>query len=397
MKRIVVIIVLIFLCSSNIIASPIKLSSKSRISVITADPGQEELYTAFGHSAIRVFDPENQIDYAFNYGVFDFEQPNFYLNFTKGHLNYMLGVSDFKRWVYQYEYYNRTVFEQELDLSQEQKQAIVDFLTNNALPENKFYLYDYFYDNCASRVWNVFENVFKEDLIFDEKYVETGHTFRTFVDSLTLQQPWGDFGIDLCLGLPIDKYASAHEYMFLPEFVRRSLEKATLKGENGFKPIVKKSTVYFQSQPKNSFVEGQLFTPNLVFWSLLVVVVIITFLGYRKNKIRRGIDVTLFGIFGLIGVFLFALWVATDHKAASNNMNLLWAIPLHLPVAILLLKKKKPSFLKPYFLFTAVLMVLLVILWKWIPQGYNAAFMPIALTLGVRAFYEYYWMKKQRI
>ena len=189
----------------------------------------------------------------------------------------------------------------------------------------------------------------KKDLIFDENYVKTGHTFRTFVDSLTLQQPWGDFGIDLCLGLPIDKHASAHEYMFLPEFVRRSLEKATLKGENGFKPIVKKSTVYFQAQPKNSFVEGQIFTPNLVFWSLFVLVAIITFLGYRKNKIRRGIDVTLFGIFGLIGIFLFVLWVATDHKAASNNMNLLWAISASLTRSYFVVEKKQANFFEALF------------------------------------------------
>ena len=364
----------------------IRLSSQSQISIITADPGQEALFTVFGHSAIRVVDPTNQIDYAFNYGVFDFDQPNFYLNFAKGYLNYMLAQQQAERFVYQYVYYNRSVHEQFLDLSLTQKQAMYDFLMNNAQPENRYYLYDYFYDNCATRVRDVFETVLGEGLQFDPEYLTARDSFRSLVDSLTKEQPWGDFGIDLCLGLPMDKKISSYEYMFLPEYIRQAFSKATIKDvDSSTKPVVQKSRVIYQSTPSED--TTPFLTPKLVFWTLFLIVLILTYTGYRNQREFKGFDVIWFSLLGFLGVFLFALWFATDHGAAAWNLNLLWAIPLHLPAAFLLLNKQKPNILRFYFLGAMALMVMLLVTWPWNPQGYNAAFFPIALISLVRSGY----------
>ncbi|MDN5204471.1 DUF4105 domain-containing protein [Fulvivirgaceae bacterium BMA10] len=393
--RKVLLISFLILFSSLVKAQPgsVQLSSQAEISVITVDPGQEALFTVFGHSAFRVYDPVNRFDLAYNYGIFSFNQPNFYLNFAKGYLNYMLGVYDFQLFADQYEPYHRSIYEQVLDLDQEQKQRLFDFLQNNALPENRFYYYDYFYDNCATKIKDVLKEVLGDNIQFHGGYVTDDRSFRHMVDDLTVYKPWGDFGIDVCLGLPMDKIMNPEEYMFLPEYIFKGMESATLASGNGSKPLVKASTQYLDGG-EPIIPNVNLFTPNVVFWSLCIAIGIVSFLGYRKQKIIYTIDVIIFGIIGLLGLFLLLLWIATDHKAAANNLNLLWAIPFHFPIAIMLLKKNKHQFLKQYFFITTCLMLTLLVGWSLIPQGYNVAFFPIILMLGIRAWYLYFNLNK---
>ena len=385
MKRQFFLLVAILLVNLESFAA-LPLSPRAEISVITCEPGEEALFTVFGHSAIRVNDPLNNMDVAFNYGVFDFDQPNFYLNFAKGFLNYQLGVSDFSRFAYNYQYFDRTIYEQVLDLDSLQKQALFDFLANNAKPENKFYYYDYFYDNCATKIRDVLDVAMSGALQWDENYVKTGESFRDKVTYLTRNKKWGGFGIDLGLGLPMDKKMSAMEYMFLPEYVRDAVAKATLQTSTGTKPLVKQSKTFYQSQGKIE-AKDTFFTPNVVFWSLFALILVATILGYIRKKYAKWLDIILFGVIGFVGVFLAVLWFATDHGAAARNMNLLWAIPTHFIAAIYLVKKNKPQWLSTYFLITAGLMVLLMIAWKFLPQVYNPAFFPIVLTLGLRAWW----------
>ena len=202
--------ILVLLYSSQLSAQQIvTLSEQAEISVITCGPSQRELYTAFGHSAFRVNDPANGIDLAYNYGVFNFNQPNFYLNFARGYLYYRLGVEEFQDFVYPYMHFNRSVREQVLDLSREQKQKVFQFLQINARPENQQYRYDYFYNNCATKIRDVIVEALGEDAVqFDGSYVTTDYTIRELTDLYLKEQPWGDLGIDICLGLPMDKKAT---------------------------------------------------------------------------------------------------------------------------------------------------------------------------------------------
>ena len=142
----------------------IKLSDQAQISIITCGPTQAELYSAFGHTAIRVYDSLQGIDDAYTYGMFSFNQPNFYLNFARGSSFYILGVQSYPDFRYTSIYYNRSVHEQKLNLSSEQKQKIFDFLQWNAQTENRSYRYDYFYDNCATRVRDAFKKALKEEV-----------------------------------------------------------------------------------------------------------------------------------------------------------------------------------------------------------------------------------------
>ena len=146
------------------------LSENAQISLITGSPGNQ-LYANFGHSAVRVYDPQANIDWVYNYGTFDFNAPGFYTNFLKGKLNYYLSVYDFQHMIKTYQYYNQSLYEQVLNLNQEEKIKIFQFLNNNYLPENRYYLYDFFFDNCSSRIRDIFETELNNKLTFTDQHI----------------------------------------------------------------------------------------------------------------------------------------------------------------------------------------------------------------------------------
>lgn len=381
---------LLFICSLTF--GQVTLSEKAQISVITCGPWQGELYSAFGHSAFRVHDPVHGIDEAYNYGVFDFDQPNFYLNFARGYLYYKLGVYDYKRFEYYYIYHNRYVHEQVLNLSVNQKQRLYDYLTWNALPENENYRYDYFYNNCATKMRDVVKEVFKDSILFDGSYIKTDYTIRELTDLYLTYQPWGDLGIDICLGLPMDKKAAAEEYMFLPDYVESSFAHATIKDGCETKPLVAKLNSVYESTPE-TFSKG-LFQPLNVFSVLFLIAMIISYRDLKRQRVTQIFDITLFTVLGMIGLLLLFLWTATDHKAAAGNMNLLWALPTHLVAVIAFIRQ--PKWLSTYFLLVAIISVTLILCWAILPQKLHYALIPVVLTIAMRATIQF-WIRKKTL
>lgn len=389
MKRFVLLLFLLPI----LVKGQIQLSNDAQIHVLTCGPYQGEVYSAFGHSAIRVYDPSQGIDLLYNYGIFDFDQPNFYLNFARGYLNYKLGVTTYNRFRDYYIYYNRFIHEQVLNLDSAQKQKYFDFLQWNAKPENQFYYYDYFYDNCATRVRDGLITVFGDDIKFDGSYITTDYTIRDLTDLYLDQQPWGDLGIDLGLGLPMDKKATPSMYMFLPDYLEQGFNHATIKQNGKEVPLVKKTLQTYESKPEPH--QGSLITPMIAFSTLFIIVAVITFLGFKKGKHIKSIDVVLFSVIGLLGWFLLLLWTATDHNAAARNMNLLWAVPLNFPFGLFILKKKIPTYLIKYFQSIFVLAVLLLITWAFLPQDLHNSLIPITAMLGMRAWFVSRNLKKR--
>lgn len=370
----------------------LKLSPEADIHVITCGPYQGEVYSAFGHSAIRVKDPVKGYDILYNYGVFDFDQPNFYLKFARGHLYYMLGVTDYRRFRDVYIYYNRYIHEQVLNLTADQEQKLFDFLQWNALPENQYYMYDYFYDNCATRVRDAVITTFGDSVEFDGSYIDTNYTIRDLTDLYLVQQPWGDLGIDLCLGLPMDKEATPFMYMFLPDYVEQGFNHATIMRDGKKVPLVKETIVTYSSVPEEN--QASLITPMIAFIVLFVAGAFLTYLGFKRNKRFVTMDAFVFSVVGVVGWLFLFLWIGTDHNAAAINFNLIWAVPFHFPVAFLLLKKKKPTFLKVYFKVIAVINVLLLLTWAILPQQLHYAMIPFVMLLALRAFYIQHYLSK---
>jgi hypothetical protein len=369
----------------------IKLSSDAKISVITCGPHQGELYSAFGHSAFRVYDPAQSIDDAYNYGIFDFNQPHFYLNFAKGYLYYKLGVHDYQAFKNYYIYKNRYIHEQVLNLTPDQTQKLFDYLQWNALPENENYRYDYFYNNCATKMRDVILEVFGKDVNFDGSYIKTDYTIRKLTDIYLVHQPWGDLGIDIGLGLPMDKKATPLEYMFLPDYVESGFDHATIN-QNGNKiPIVKEAIRVYDARPEEP--EQGMPHPLYVFSFVALIAVVLSVLDFKNRKLSNWFDVILFGTAGAIGLLLCFLWFFTDHKAAANNLNILWALPTHVIAVLTFIKQ--PKWLDKYFIVTAAIGCVLLISWPLLPQKLHYSLVPIVLALTVRGFTQYRLRQKR--
>jgi hypothetical protein len=359
-------------------SQPDTLSANAEISVLTLGPYQGELYSAFGHSAMRVSDPNQNFDYVFNWGVFDFDQPNFYLNFARGRNYYMLAAHPSDLFIDHYISRNRYIHEQKLNLNTEQKHKLFKYLLWNVQPENRTYRYDYFYDNCATRIRDVMVKAFGDSVKFDDSYIQTNYTIRDLTEIYLKHQPWGDLGIDICLGLPMDKKASPYEYMFLPDYIESSFDHASINDS----PIVKEKISVYESRDEDY--PRSLFHPLNVFILFGIAALLISYFDFKRKKLSAWFDAALFGITGAVGLLLLLLWVATDHKAAANNFNLLWALPTHLIAVIAFYKKA--AWLKKYFLVTSLICVLTLVLWPVLPQKLNYFLIPFVLTLGIRAF-----------
>ncbi|MBC5994095.1 Lnb N-terminal periplasmic domain-containing protein [Pontibacter cellulosilyticus] len=373
----------------------VQITPDAKISLITCSSG-DDLYAVFGHSAVRVQDPTLGMDVIFNYGTFDFNEPNFYLKFARGKLNYKLSAAHFSDFVYSYAQDNRSVFEQELNLTPEQKQKYWLFLTNNYLPANRFYLYDFFFDNCATRIRDGLEATFPDQIKYNIDHLDKDYSFRNLIDLYLPPQPWGDFGIDIALGARIDKEATPYEYMFLPDYLSQGFANATIEQNGQAVQLTGKPVTVFVQQPpaEQPF---SLFIPTILCWILFVVVAAVTLLNLKNNRRSRTLDFILFFAAGLLGIVMLLLWFATDHQATAYNFNLLWAIPTHAIAAIYIGRKVVPAWAAKYMAITGLITGILTISWWLLPQEPHAAFIPLGLTLFLRAEYIAWFEKKKEL
>lgn len=356
----------------------IELSDSSSISLLTCSPGTE-LYSTFGHTGIRVTDFKKGMDVVFNYGTFDFNQPGFYTNFLKGEMLYMLTVDRFDDFQYMYEYEKRRVTEQKLNLTSDEKQKIFSFLYWNAQPENREYRYDFFWDNCSTRPRDVFEKALGKKLQYTYEGFDTNLTMRQTLKPYVAQMPWIDFGFDLILGLPCEIQATARYQTFLPDKLQLLFEHATVNNEPfviGHNVVV---DVPFSPQPFKGI------TPIMVTFGLLLLGIAVNVWERFKKLHWWSFDFVLFFFSGVLGTFFLCMWLFTNHYSVPENLNMLWLLPTHLPVSLLLFRASKPTWLQYYFVATFILMLLLIAGWKWNPQPYNLATLPLILLLANRS------------
>lgn len=390
----IAILFILFLFSgfSQLKAQAIPLSEEAEVIVLILEPTQVELYSAFGHSAFRVVDPANRIDMIFNYGIFDFDQPNFYLNFTKGRLYYKLGTGPYPAYKRYYFREDRTWREHTLSISQEDKQAIFDFLVNNAKPENANYYYNYCYDNCATRMRDVIDEVLGDRIEYNYSFARDSLSFRDLMDKYLEYQPWGDLGIDICLGAEIDRVANGYHYQYIPMYLEQALLSAKLKTDSTSVSVIGSSAtlnVSSEIPPAGGF------KPIHLFVVFFFIVGLITHRGLKYQANYRFIDVILFGVTGLLGCFLLFLWFGTDHLS-KYNFNLIWALPFNLIALYYLIKKGKPAWLGMYFTGFGILQVLLIVFRELLPQQIHLALVPLVLALALRSFYLAYVLKNAR-
>ncbi len=369
------------------------LAKDAEISIITIGPGKQ-LYDSFGHNAIRVSDPSNGKDLAFNYGTFDFNTPNFYIKFGQGKLPYALSVSTYDGFLRNYIAEKRWIKQQKLDLTYGEKIAIFEFLLNNAQPSNREYQYDFFLDNCATRIRDVLAVNLGSKLSYqDKQYAPFLYSFRELIQQRLHWNSWGSLGIDIALGAVIDRTANPWEHQFLPDYVFESLKSATITRNNKTSALIKKETTINNPGPRARNT-AFLLSPFFVFLVIALGIVYRTLRDSKQQKRSRWLDTVLFFVTGIVGVLLLVLWLATDHTATINNYNILWAFPVNLIFCTLLSKKTPKKWLSRYLSFLIILLILLVVHWCTGVQVFAGALLPLLIALSIRYVYVIRYLKK---
>lgn len=365
-----------------------ELSSLSKISLLTIGTA-DELYSKFGHTALRIQDPSKDMDIVFGYGGFDFEAPFFYWKFTTGKLDYSMTGNRFPNFMEAYKQENRWVYEQQLNLSQPERNELFRFLEENYRKENRNYKYDFLFDNCATKIPEVFKKVFGDRLSFDDGYLNNTSTFRDLIHETLNTNSWSAFGIDLALGSAIDRKATTWEHQFLPHYVSKQFGNTLING----KDLVTKEQLLLDTRPmekRNHFILSPLFWLSL----LMVVVIIITYFDHQRKRRSKWLDFALFLTTGIAGLLICFLWFATDHTSTKMNFNILWAFPLNIILAFILAKRKTPPiWITNYLLLLLGLIVVTIILWLTKFQIFSPWIILILLTLVCRYSYILRYLK----
>lgn len=366
-----------------------KLSPNAEISVLTIGQGPE-LYDSFGHTAVRVRDANRGIDYVFNYGLFDFDTPNFYTKFARGKLLYRLGIKPFDKFLADYIAQQRIISSQKLIQTADERQALFDFLLDNAQEENSRYLYDFLYDNCATRPANAINSIYSNDIFIDFKPVSEGLSHRDLIQKNVPWNTWGSFGMDIAIGSVTDRPVSYKEYLFLPEYTAEALQIA--EGANG--RIAAPAQILYAPESPNSYTENFISSPLVIFSLIALFILYFTYQDYKNDRGVRLLDKTLLMITGTIGVLLALLWFATEHSTTKWNYNLLWAFPFHAIAAFALRKQANKRWLYPYLKLSLILLVLLAFHWIIGIQAYPPALLPLLIGIAVRYVYLLAQVKK---
>jgi len=376
-------LVLIFF-SPNIYANELENKNRYKISILSIGEGPS-LVDAFGHTAIRVKDSELKNDVVFNFGVYDFNSPNFYSNFVKGRPEYKLGIQNYNNLTQNYIRQKRYIVEHQLNLDQNSIKIIIDLLVEKL--NDPYYIYDYFRDNCTTRAADIVidktNNKFKDNKLESESIL----SYRDLIHGKINENSWAALGIDLCLGAIIDKKINTRETFFLPENLMNYLD--LYEGD-----IIKRNIIY-SPESEISYREN-LPSPLLINLILSLIIVVITIFNFKSNKWNKSLDTLIFLISGSIGILIIYLWFFSNHFAGAQNFNFLWAFPFNFALIFAIYKNKIPNWSIGYVKLLIILIILLFLHWTTGVQKYNLTLLPIFVALLIRYSFLVHRIKKTK-
>lgn len=371
---------------SNLVNAEIPITSETKISLITCGAGYE-VYSMYGHTALRVKNPKLGYDYIFNYGVFSLQMDNFAYLFVKGETDYQVVITTFDSFIQEYVDDNRDVYENEFQLTDSSKRLIVDYLEWNLQPENKVYRYKFFSDNCATRIrtileksaniqWNTnSENRIKPPqsgqfsvVINDYWKTKTQYTFRDIILIYQSKLPWINAAIQIPIAAPADTHLTYRAAMFLPDFLMDAVQNATVVNNGIVMPLSKPAEqLLIPNQkllPANS---SFLSSPFVVLTCVFILLFLVTLLGIYRRRMYRFIDCLLLFITGIIGVLLIFMSFVSVHESMRPNFNLWWAFPVNFIAFFFVLFSYK--ILMKYYTFLFVIYGLFFFSLPFIPQS----------------------------
>ena len=309
-----------------------------RVSVLTIGPGSA-VFERFGHNALRIQDAITGMDLAYNWGMFSFEDPNFLARFLSGDTRYWVEAFPSSWLIEVYIQQDRSVTEQVLNLTEAQRTQLAALVTANARPENKFYRYDYFRDNCSTRVRDALDTVLGGSLRKRFSIITTDWTYRSESVRLTTPDGFAQAGIDLALGPRADVPMTAWEAMFIPMRLRDYLRDVTVTGLDGqVYPLVAEETVLFTAARPPEPAERRGLTlgawgPLMGIWMLLLAPT--AAVRRQRTRVPAAVMASVwYGITGLVGLIILAMWVGSAHVFWYRNLNLLIVTPLALVAVV---------------------------------------------------------------
>lgn len=352
-----------------------------RISLITCYPGSE-IYELYGHTELRVATPSSDVVY--NYGIFDFNTPNFTYRFVKGETDYM--VKGYPSQYMSYGYEGRRIVEQVLNLTQAVALAIKNALEVNAMPENCTYRYNYVLDNCATRPRDIVEKAIGKSLQYPA--MPEAMTFREEMHRYNKNYAWQQFGIDLVLGPGLDYELDYRKEMFVPMVLMGAFGGATYEQDGNRVPLVAYTQIINPGSEDGAVLPPTPWyaTPMMVGVVLLMLVVAMSVRDVRRGRTCKALDFVMLVAYGLVGCLIFFLIFVSTHEATSPNYNALWLHPLYFIPAILMWIKscRKMVYFCHFLIFAVVLLT--ITFWWAMPQAANAAFFPLMALPGIRSF-----------
>ena len=384
------VLLIFFFFLSSFSFSNERVDSRYTISILTVSPGKD-LADAFGHSGIRVIDRELNYDIVFNFGIYDFQAPNFYSNFVKGRPIYSLGINNYNRFLNNYKDQKRGIVEHTIQTSNAKKDTLIRLLLENSKKENKFYVYDYFKDNCSTKVADLFiENFSNEFYNFDINLSsKSNDSYRSLIYKMIPKNSWGSLGIDICLGSIIDQDINYRETFFLPLKFGNFLDK--IESEN---PEIIDSKLLFESPEINKDSSFNVTSPMFVLFFISLLIILVTFQDFKNNKQTKVLDIFLISITTIIGLLITYLWFFSDHTAASQNYNILWASPLNIILFIDLFAGKKRKWILGYLKFIFLMLLLMISHWILSVQTFNITLFSFIFALLIRYLFLIYNHKK---
>ncbi len=338
------ILLVALLTFTSIFSQDIILSKDAKVSILNCGTGNES-YSLYGHTAIRIYDRINFLDIVFNYGAFDFSTPNFALKFIKGDLQYFVTTDSFNEFEYNYRIEQRSIYEQDLNLTPEQKQTLFNKLWRSLHSEERFYTYKFIDRNCTTMVIDKVNEVLGSEIVTSVKPVT--QTYREILYPYVENHFFEKLGINIIFGAKVDRPA---EKLFLPlEFIK-SLEQAQYNG----KPLAQTTKTIYEA-PENNF------SPSIFNSIYTVIIVLLLIVLAQKNWLTY----TYFFILGLLGIFFCSVGLYSDHEEVLWNYNALLFNPFYLVLFFFLIKSKlQQSILTAKILITMLLGYLVYMLNK---------------------------------
>ena len=337
----------------------------------------EEPYAMYGHTAIRIADTALNMDFIVDWGVFNFNQPNFYINFAKGNMIYTTDTQPFYAFLYYNERSGKGAVMEEILLNDQQKERFWLYLSQMLEPENRDYRYRFILDNCATRPRDLMEMTLREELFYPEKPLFSG-TYRDMLHTYQKPSLWYNLLIDIILGSKIDKHPTIQEQMFLPDYLRYYWQCSYVADEEGIHRLLGEPVVLNEKTPLSK--TPILLAPEFIFILLFFIVLLLDFLKTGRRFLRV-FDRILFGVLIFFSILIIFLWGFSEHTEAYDNYNILWLTPLYILTLRGLLKNKKPLLIATCC-YLALFLILSVL--KVFPQSFPLTAYIIVFIIGER-------------